>query len=236
MGDNLEVLLIKEQLKYRKMKGPFRRCLKRVLVVSGVSLLVLLSAGGLVYAVSETINVSYTPNGDPGPPPTVETSYTNGNAIVELFGNISSLGGSVVDSRGFVWGLESHEVPGNTAPEDTDYENFWEEEGKFGSEQFSHLPQDLSVNTDYFGRAFTEVNGEFIYSENEVTFDPILKTSPLYSMAAVLPYVFVGVCLVGAAAFAVAGLGIVSIVMIAVSILVAISGVGIIQDALASLL
>ncbi len=161
--------------------------------------------------------------------PSIEISYTNGDKIVELFGDISDLGESVVTTRGFVWSLSSHEVPGNVTPEDTDYEYFWVEEGIFGSEQFSHLPQDLQVNTDYYSRGFIEVDGEFIYSEDQVVFDPILvkDNQGLATLIEVLPYVFIGVVLLGAAAYT--GSGILIVVSLAIAMIIGIALTGTVQ-------
>ena len=217
------------------MRKSIRKYAKRTIVTVSIvlPLLLYITVPAFASGVADVL-VTLFPNWDE--PTSVEISYTNGDAVVELFGNISDLGESVVESRGFVWSLSSYDSPGNTAPEAADYENFWRQEGEFGSERFSHLPQSLSVNTDYFGRAFIEVNEEFIYSENEVTFDPVLETSLSYSIVAVLPYVFVGICLVGATAFMIAAPSIASIVMLAIAILITAVGVPIIQGALTNLL
>jgi len=138
---------------------------------------VLSSTGASNSPQTSTVDRGYRLYIPPPPSPSVEISFTNGDTIVELFGGISDLGEPTISSRGFVWSLSSHGAPGNIAPGDTNYEYFWTEEGEFGSEQFSHLPQDLLVNTDYYGRAFIKVEGEYIYSADEIVFDP--RSPPL---------------------------------------------------------
>ena len=208
------------------MKHFYYRYRKYIPAPLVVIVIVLLSCSGLVYAaLSENISVSYTPGSTTPESPSVEISFTDGDTTVELFGDVSDLGESVVTKRGFVWSLTSHETPGNISPEDTDYEFYWVEEGEFGSEQFSYLPQDLQVNTDYYGRGLIEVDGEFIYSENEVVFDPILEkdNQGLATLLEVLPYVFIGVGLLGAVASVGAGFGLGIVISLAISMIFAIS-------------
>ncbi len=157
---------------YEDTQGFYSRYRKHILAaVIAVVLVTMLSISGLVNAaIAEVISVLYTPSEPENP--VIEVSFTNRDTIVELFGDVSNLGKSTITERGFVWSLSSHEAPGNIAPGDTDYECFWIEEGIFGSEQFSHLPQDLLSDTDYYGRGFIVVEGEYIYSEDELVFDP----------------------------------------------------------------
>ncbi len=149
---------------------------------------------------------------------------------VTLTGDILDAGGSTVTKRGFVWSLTSYPDPGDIEPGYNGYELWWIEEGTFGTGEFYYQPLDLIANIDYHGRAFALNSIGWSYG-NEVVFDPSV-TPGVYTLAAVLPYVFVGICLTGTVALMVAGSGIGAVILAAIATIISIVGVGIIQTVL----
>jgi len=212
---------------------------RKLLLTAMVVAVVFSALGGLVYAdLSEDISIFYTPGrdgtGEATRLSTVVTIAPKGTEPpVTLTGDILDTGGSVVTKRGFVWSLTSYPDPGDVAPGYNGYEFWWIEEGTFGEGKFYYQPPDLKAHTDYYGRAFALNSIGWSYG-NEVVFDPS-PTEGVYTLAAVLPYVFVGICLTGALASAVTGFGVGAVILAAIATIISIVGVGVIQGLLGSI-
>lgn len=146
-----------------------------LLWVLAVLALALLFSGVVYAAISENINVFYTPASETPELPVLVTVVTRApegsEPLITLTGDILNDGNSVITARGFVLGLISYEDPGDTAPEDNGYESMWIEEGVFGVGEFHYQPPDLVPRTDHYGRAFAANSVGWSYG-NEVTFNP----------------------------------------------------------------
>lgn len=82
--------------------------------------------------------------------------------------------------RGFVYSTSTHSDPGDTSPEDSDYESFKSNNGSFNSpETLGLLITPLIEETQYYVRAFTRtLDGTYIYGDevNFTTLELLLPT------------------------------------------------------------
>lgn len=72
----------------------------------------------------------------------------------EANGSVIDDAGLTVEERGFVWSEVSRGDPGNTAPDNTNYDDFVSESGTFGEGAFSSTVGQLKYNTTYYYRAY----------------------------------------------------------------------------------
>lgn len=83
-------------------------------------------------------------------------------------GEITDTGGENATERGFVWGTVSRGDPGDTAPGDTDYSNYIDQAGNFGTGAFSISFTGLEQDTTYYYRAYAVNSAGYSYgSERE---------------------------------------------------------------------
>lgn len=84
-------------------------------------------------------------------------------------GNITALGDTTPDERGFVIDLASHALPGNVAPASSGYAGAITQSGSFGTGAFTGALTGLSPGTTYYVRAYAHNTSVYAYG-NEVSF------------------------------------------------------------------
>lgn len=111
--------------------------------------------------------------------PTVTTGEVTGIKATSATGNgnITDGGGDVCDKRGFVYDTASHGDPGNTAPADSDYAHYVEEEDGFGIGAFTGALTGLEPLTPYYVRAYAHNIAGYDYGD-EVSFTTPAKGMP----------------------------------------------------------
>ncbi len=102
--------------------------------------------------------------------PTVTTNAASSveETTATLNGNITDTGGENCDSRGFVWGDESHTDPGNTAPASSGYDFNFSQSGNYGTGTFGH-GISTDEGTKYYYRACAHNSAGWSYG-SELTF------------------------------------------------------------------
>lgn len=94
-------------------------------------------------------------------------------------GTIVSTGGEDCDKRGIVYSTSSHGDPGDTAPADSDYESYEEEEGTFDTGAFTRDLTSLPPGVTHYARAYAHNSEGYGYGD-EVNFTtlstPIVTT------------------------------------------------------------
>ena len=146
---------------------------KRGLVVVLVVLVILLCLAlpAMSAPASNVFDITVTATPDTGLPVLTTTALPTSEPPVTLTGSIT--GGSLpILERGFVWSHNSHFNPGNVSPIASSYEEHWTELGAFGLGEFTHQPDGLENNIDYYGRSYA-LNSEGFSYGNEVVFDPV---------------------------------------------------------------
>jgi len=99
------------------------------------------------------------------------------SAVAVLWGEVEEVPelGEVVE-RGFVWGKVSKGDPGNTHPQDTDYDDWWTESGNWQECTFSRSISGLDETTTYYFRAAAKTDeGVWAYGGEESF---VTKTPP----------------------------------------------------------
>jgi hypothetical protein len=120
--------------------------------------------------------------------PTVITSAADEACVTaNLNGSIEATGGAVVDYYAFVWDTTSHEDPGDTVPDATDYADYWlSDEGDYDVDDYDY-EASLSEETEYFFR-FAAHNSEGWFYGEELSFttwgDPTVFTEDATSVTA----------------------------------------------------
>jgi len=105
---------------------------------------------GAVYGEEE----SFTTPADTPVVVTLSPSCPSGSTI-EANGEITDIGGATPDIRGFVYDTTPHSDPGDTAPEDSDYDGHHiEETGSFSAEAYSLSMQNMPERVYYYLRAY----------------------------------------------------------------------------------
>lgn len=98
--------------------------------------------------------------------PTVRTDVPDdvGTTHIVGKGTIESTGGDATCSEiGFVYGLTSHSNPGDTAPQDTDYDGYVTESGTYAATSFSKPIEGLTASKLYYVRAFAKNSYGYAY-------------------------------------------------------------------------
>lgn len=125
------------------------------------------------------VEVNYTPLD----PPEVSTQAAS-DIIVEggtLNGTITDIGVGDADERGFVYDTESHDDPGNTDPDVSEYANNWTETNSFEAEAFDHALTDLEEGVLVYFRACAHNADGWAYGA-EKSFTPLsTPVNPLIS-------------------------------------------------------
>ena len=89
-----------------------------------------------------------------------------GEDNIDAVGYITEIGAENCDTRGFVYDLEEHSQPDeDTAPADSDYSDYIQEEGDFGVGSFTLNIPDLQVNKIYHVRAWAHNSYGYHYGE-----------------------------------------------------------------------
>jgi len=88
-----------------------------------------------------------------------------GNEQADLHGEIVSTGGDNCDFRGFVYGKESFGDPGDTAPADSDYSDYWTEGGSFAAGVFDRTQTGLDSGATYYVRACAHNSQGWAYGD-----------------------------------------------------------------------
>jgi len=111
--------------------------------------------------------------------PTVTTQAVSdiSTIVAKANGNITSVGGANCNKRGFVYGLASHSDPGNIAPALSDYDNYIEEVGNFGTGTFLLWFSNLLKDTKYYVRAYAHNSSGYSYGD-EVNFTTLISIYP----------------------------------------------------------
>lgn len=108
-------------------------------------------------------------------PPDVSTTgiYVLGEATADAKGSIDATVENC-DKRGFVYGKSSQSDPGDTAPGESGYDNYVEEEGDFGTGSFELTLTNLDELTTYYFRAYAHNSYGYAYGgEIEFSNDPV---------------------------------------------------------------
>ena len=183
----------------------FIRKWRRVILVTLVTVIVSVGLfSGVLAATLENILITYVPYTEPARdvPPTLVTVITRADEgpPVELIGDVTDTGGLTVTKRGFVWSLQHYTDPGDTNPNETDYEHIWLEEGEFGLGRFGYFPPALELDIDYYGRAVACNDAGWGYG-NEVIFDPVSVDSGSLLLRVLLRVLLAAVILLGVLQF-----------------------------------
>jgi len=117
---------------------------------------------------------SYNSSGSITPvavPPTVTTQAVDAIATYSAQGNgnITALGTSTPDLRGFVWDTASHGDPGDVAPASSDYGDYVSASGSFSTGAFTGAIDSLAPETTYYVRAWAHNDEGYSYG-GEVSF------------------------------------------------------------------
>lgn len=105
----------------------------------------------------------------------IDTTTATGN------GNITATGGENADHRGIVYGTTTKGDPGNTAPGDTDYDDYEDESGDFGTGAFTRSLTSLDPGTKYYARAYAHNSAGYSYGD-EVDFTTAAGGVPQQAM------------------------------------------------------
>jgi hypothetical protein len=114
-----------------------------------------------------------------GSPPTLLTHSPTDvdQTSVTGQGEITDDGGGSVTSRGFVWSTTNQSDPGNTSPNDSDYENNVSQSGNYATGTYSLSISGLDPGETYYYRAFAENSEGYAYGDEEsFTTDPEAPT------------------------------------------------------------
>jgi len=95
---------------------------------------------------------------------------------------VTDVGSSSVDERGFVWDTTSHGGPGDTAPSSSAYASSWTETGTFSTGTYIHDETTLSENTTYYYRGVAH-NGDGWGYGDEVSFTTPELAAPTVSFS-----------------------------------------------------
>jgi len=106
--------------------------------------------------------------------PTVTTQAVDpiGTTTATGKGNITDTGGENCDHRGIVYGKTSRGDPGDTKYDATDYDDYEDESGDFGTGAFTRALTGLDSGTVYYARAYAHNSGGYSYGA-EVSFTTI---------------------------------------------------------------
>ena len=104
-------------------------------------------------------------------PPTLDTLATTSITDVSatLNGEITDIGGSTPDERGFVWGTTSQADPGDVAPVSAGYDDYNVETGSFGAGVFDNPITGLVASTTYYVRCYAHNDDGYAYGD-EISF------------------------------------------------------------------
>lgn len=146
-------------------------------------------SGATWYAIQTTIDKMFENWGEgPAPdPPTVTTQAASEIHATTAVGNgnIIDLGGENCDKRGIVYSESSHSDPGDTAPADSDYEDYEEETDSFGTGAFTRTLTGLTPGVTYYARAYAHNSGGYSYG-GEISFTtltvPVVTTQSVSSI------------------------------------------------------
>ncbi|GAI82443.1 unnamed protein product, partial [marine sediment metagenome] len=119
--------------------------------------------------------------------PTVTTQAVSGIAKTTATGNgtITDTGGENCDKRGIVYDTQSHGDPGDTAPGDSDYADYEEENGSFGTGAFTRSLEGLTHSTPYYARAYAHNSAGYSYgSQVEFITTQVVTPSSIASQEA----------------------------------------------------
>jgi len=138
------------------------------------------SAGGVTsYCTQVYVEVDYTapvaPTVTTQAASNIDTTTATGN------GNITATGGENADHRGIVYGTTTKGDPGNTAPGDTDYDDYEDESGDFGTGAFTRSLTSLDPGTKYYARAYAHNSAGYSYGD-EVDFTTAAGGVPQQAM------------------------------------------------------
>lgn len=95
----------------------------------------------------------------------IEDTEATGN------GNIVAVNDTDATKRGFVYDTSSYGDPGDTAPGDSDYANYVEDTGTFGTGAFTKTITNLTEHLTYYVRAYAHNDNNFYGYGDEVSFD-----------------------------------------------------------------
>ena len=117
--------------------------------------------------------------------PTVTTQAVSAITLTTATGNgnIGDTGGENCDKRGIVYDTSSHGDPGNTAPADSDYANYEESAGNYGTGAFTEGLASLGIGTTYYTRAYAHNAAGYDYGA-EVEFTTLPGTPTVSTVAA----------------------------------------------------
>jgi len=99
--------------------------------------------------------------------PTVTTQATTDKEDTTATGNgnITDTGGENCDHRGIVYGKTSRGDPGDTKYDATDYDDYEDEAGDFGTGAFTRSLTGLDPGTTYYARAYAHNSGGYSYGD-----------------------------------------------------------------------
>jgi len=130
--------------------------------------------GGWGYGTGENFTTLMGSDTPPVVVTNVEDNLVDSNGRVhcgaDLHGNVTSINGTEITDRGFVWAVSHYPNPGDTAPGDTLYTYYWTESGSFGTGTFEHTITGLTGLTYYYFRACAYNDDEWGYGEERVFF------------------------------------------------------------------
>jgi hypothetical protein len=84
-------------------------------------------------------------------------------------GNITNIGGSTVDYRGFAWDTVSKADPGDVAPASSGYTYQWYQGGSYGTGPYTYDVTTLTAGTTWYYRACAHNSYGWDYSNTEQT-------------------------------------------------------------------